>query len=150
LLTIAEDQPQYQNRVFIDSRSHDRHGLPRLQVDHRYSERDLAAGHALVTRASAILRRAGAWALYRHRIDTFSHAVGTVRIGADPRNSALDANCRFRGVDNLYVVDGSAMATSAAVNPSLTIAANALRAAHLLVGHSSAPKEHGLHAQIDN
>jgi choline dehydrogenase-like flavoprotein len=64
---------------------------------------------------------------YVHHIRTFSHAVGTVRMGTDPATSALDENCQFRGVDNLYVVDGSFMPTSAALNPSLTIAANALR-----------------------
>ena len=141
LLTIAEDQPQYENRVLLDGVVTDRVGLPRLQITHRYSERDRAAGRALVERASAILRRAGAWALVRHRIDTFSHAVGTVRMGADPRTSALDPECRFRGLENLYVVDGSVMPTSAAVNPSLTIAANALRAAHRLAGHPSPIQE---------
>ena len=55
--------------------------------------------------------------------------------------SALDPECRFRGLENLYVVDGSVMPTSAAVNPSLTIAANALRAAHRLAGHSSLIQE---------
>jgi choline dehydrogenase-like flavoprotein len=65
---------------------------------------------------------------YAQPIRTFSHAVGTVRMGTDPETSALDAECRFRGTENLYVVDGSAFPTSAAVNPSLTIAANALRA----------------------
>jgi choline dehydrogenase-like flavoprotein len=132
LLVIAEDQPQYENRVFLDLGATDRYGLPGLQVAHRYSERDRSAGRVLVSRAGAILRRAGAWALYRHRIGTFSHAVGTVRMGTDPRNSALDADCRFRGLENLYVVDGSVMPTSAGVNPSLTIAANALRAAYKL------------------
>jgi choline dehydrogenase-like flavoprotein len=136
LLTIAEDQPQCENRVLLDRDATDSAGLPSLQITHRYTERDRAAGRALVERAGAILRRAGAWALYRHRIDTFSHAVGTVRLGPDPRTSALDSNCRFRGLDNLYVVDGSVMPTSAAVNPSLTIAATALRAGHRLAGHS--------------
>ena len=41
----------------------------------------------------------------------------------------LDEHCRFRGIDNLWVTDGSALPMSAGVNPSLTIAANALRAA---------------------
>ena len=150
LLTIAEDQPQYENRVFLDGSTSDRHGLPRLQVTHRYSERDRAAGRALVDRASWVLRRAGAWGLYRHRIDTFSHAVGTVRMGIDPRTSAVDADCRFRGLDNLYIVDSSVMATSAAVNPSLTIAANALRAAHRLAGHSIPALEHRSHASSHN
>jgi choline dehydrogenase-like flavoprotein len=68
-------------------------------------------------------------------VSTFSHAVGTVRMGTDPSTSALDPSCNFRGVENLYVVDGSFMPTSAAVNPSLTIAANALRVGtHLAEG----------------
>ncbi len=141
LLVIAEDQPQYENRVAIDPSAIDRYGLPGLVVNHRYSARDRAAGRALTSRAHAILRRAGAWAFYRHRIGTFSHAMGTVRMGSDPRTSALDADCRFRGLENLYVVDGSVMPTSAGVNPSLTIAANALRAAHRLVARSPQDSE---------
>lgn len=141
LLVIAEDQPQYENRVFLEAGAPDRFGLPRLQVTHRYSTRDLSAGRALAGRARAILRRAGAWAFYRHRIGTLSHAVGTVRMGLDPRSSAVDYDCRFRGLENLYLVDGSVMPTSAGVNPSLTIAANALRAAHRLVALASPASE---------
>jgi choline dehydrogenase-like flavoprotein len=146
LLTIAEDQPQYENRILLDERTHPE-ALPGIRIAHRYSERDRAASRALVDRASAVLRRAGAWALYRHPIDTFSHAVGTIRMGSDPRTSALDAECRFRGLQNLYVVDGSALPTAAAVNPSLTIAANALRAVHRLAGQSSPIHEAGLYAE---
>ena len=62
------------------------------------------------------------------RVRTFSHALGTVRMGTDPETAPLDADCRLRGTDNLYVVDGSGLPTAAAVNPSLTIAAHALRA----------------------
>jgi choline dehydrogenase-like flavoprotein len=54
-------------------------------------------------------------------------------MGNDPTSSAVDEYCQFRGVENLYVVDGSFMPTSAGVNPSLTITANALRvAAHVV------------------
>ena len=56
-----------------------------------------------------------------------AHQNGTVRFGHDPRTSALDANCRAHEVDNLYVVDASFFPSSAAVNPALTIMANALR-----------------------
>lgn len=133
LLIIAEDQPQYENRVALDPGATDRFGVPRLVVSHRYTSRDLAAGRTLASKAKEILHRAGAWACYRHRIGTFSHAVGTVRMGVDPRTSALDLDCRFRGVENLYVVDGSGMPTSGGVNPSLTIAANALRAAQQML-----------------
>jgi len=62
-----------------------------------------------------------------------AHQNGTIRFGRDPNTSALDVNCRAHDVDNLYVVDGSFFPSSAAVNPALTIMANALRVGdHLL------------------
>ncbi len=56
-----------------------------------------------------------------------AHQCGTVRFGQDPETSALDVHCRAHDVDNLYVVDGSFFPSSGAVNPALTIMANALR-----------------------
>ena len=62
-----------------------------------------------------------------------AHQNGTIRFGRDPKTSALDANCKAHDVDNLYVVDGSFFPSSGAVNPALTIMANALRVGdHLL------------------
>lgn len=57
------------------------------------------------------------------------HPCGTCRFGKDPTSSVLDVNCRSHEISNLYVVDSSFMPRSGAVNPSLTIAANALRVA---------------------
>jgi choline dehydrogenase-like flavoprotein len=62
-----------------------------------------------------------------------AHQVGTVRFGNDPKMSALDANCKAHDVDNLYVVDGSFFCSSGAVNPALTIMANALRVGDHLI-----------------
>src|SRR5947199_156236 len=56
-----------------------------------------------------------------------AHQNGTVRFGRDPKASALDVHCKAHEVDNLYVVDGSFFPSSCAVNPALTIMANALR-----------------------
>ena len=56
-----------------------------------------------------------------------AHQVGTCRFGEDPKTSVLDLNCRTHDVDNLYVVDGRFFPSSGAVNPSLTIMANAMR-----------------------
>ena len=56
-----------------------------------------------------------------------AHQVGTIRFGDDPRSSALNRDCRSHEIDNLYVVDGSFFVSSGAVNPALTIIANALR-----------------------
>ncbi len=50
-----------------------------------------------------------------------------MRFGTDPKTSALDPNCRAHEVDNLYVVDASFFPSSGAVNPALTIMANAMR-----------------------
>jgi choline dehydrogenase-like flavoprotein len=62
-----------------------------------------------------------------------AHQNGTIRFGHDPRTSALDAHCKAHELDNLYVVDGSFFPSSGAVNPALTIMANALRVGdHLL------------------
>jgi choline dehydrogenase-like flavoprotein len=62
-----------------------------------------------------------------------AHQNGTVRFGRDPHTSALDTNCKAHEVDNLYVVDASFFPSSGAVNPALTIMANALRVGdHLL------------------
>lgn len=58
-----------------------------------------------------------------------AHQCGTIRFGTEPQTSALNTNCRAHDVDNLYVVDGSFFPSSSAVNPALTIIANALRVA---------------------
>ena len=58
-----------------------------------------------------------------------AHQAGTVRFGSDPQSSALDVNCKAHDLDNLYVVDASFFVSISAVNPSLTIVANALRVA---------------------
>jgi len=62
-----------------------------------------------------------------------AHQNGTIRFGHNPKTSALNVNCKAHDVDNLYVVDGSFFPSSAAVNPALTIMANAMRVGdHLL------------------
>jgi choline dehydrogenase-like flavoprotein len=60
---------------------------------------------------------------------TLGHVCGTCRFGTDPASSVLDPNNRAHEVDNLYVVDASFFPSSTGLNPSLTVAANALRVA---------------------
>jgi choline dehydrogenase-like flavoprotein len=61
-----------------------------------------------------------------------AHQNGTVRFGTDPATSALDLNCRLHDVENVYVADSSFFVSSTAVNPTLTIIANALRVAEAI------------------
>ena len=139
LLVMAEDEPRAHNAITLDPARRDAFGLPRLVLRHRYTKRDLAAREVLFGQARRILRAAGAFFFYRHPIKTCSHAAGTVRCGDDPRTAPLDRDCRYRGLENLVVTDASFLPTGGGVNPSLTIAANALRVGTLMASGKSSP-----------
>ena len=62
-----------------------------------------------------------------------AHQAGTMRFGADPATSVLDLDCKAHQLDNLYVVDAGFFPSIGAVNPTLTIIANALRVAQHLI-----------------
>ncbi|PZV06950.1 MAG: hypothetical protein DCF22_22840, partial [Leptolyngbya sp.] len=66
-------------------------------------------------------------------LDGVGHQVGTCRFGDDPTTSVLDLNCCTHDIDNLYITDGSFFCSSGAVNPTLTIIANALRIGEHLI-----------------
>ena len=74
--------------------------------------------------------------MYLHEgmaISATAHQSGTARFGTDPASSVLDLDCKAHELDNLYVVDSSFFVSIGAVNPTLTIVANALRVGdHLL------------------
>src|SRR5690606_237636 len=103
LLTIAEDQPRQENGIELHRRRRDRFGLPAVRIRHRYTPRDLSARRALVRRARQVLRQAGSVFNITWNVNTFSHAVGTARMGEDPRTSAVDRFCRLHGIENLWV-----------------------------------------------
>ena len=67
-----------------------------------------------------------------------AHQAGTLRFGPDPETSVLDLDCKAHGIDNLYVTDASFFPSIGAVNPTLTIIANALRVADTIAGRLGA------------
>ena len=67
-------------------------------------------------------------------INGTAHQAGTCRFGTDPAASVLNLDCRAHEVDNLYVTDASFFPSIGAVNPTLTIIANALRVADRIAG----------------
>lgn len=136
LLCMAEDVPSPENRVEVDARRRDSFGVALTRVVHRYHRRDREARSALYREAARILREAGAVLRARKLIDTYSHAAGTCRFGTEPATAVLDPWCSFFGVPNLYVVDGGFFPTAGSVNPSLTIAANALRVGRHLAANA--------------
>jgi choline dehydrogenase-like flavoprotein len=119
---IIEDLPYADNRVVLESTEADgvlmkytvrpelRDRVERLQDllrQHLDKRRTIFPGHGVEL--------------------NLSHACGTCTMGADPAASVVDRDCRAHGIANLFITDASFMPTSAAINPSLTIAANALR-----------------------
>ena len=129
----SEDLPDPENRVALTSDG---------GIQLRYTPNNLA-GHALLgAKVRAMLARARMKRIVpanlyvggRIPLAGVAHQCGTVRFGTDPKSSALDTICRAHEVSNLYVVDGSFFPSSAAVNPALTIMANALRVGDRILG----------------
>ncbi|HET6450696.1 MAG TPA: GMC family oxidoreductase [Spirochaetia bacterium] len=118
---MTEDLPLPENRVSLDASG-------RICLDRRPSNAE--AHRELVRRFVSHLRRAGLpiTLVDERGVDAIQHQCGTLRFGADPQRSVLDPWCRSHDVQNLWVVDASFLPSSAAVNPSLTILAQALRA----------------------
>lgn len=92
---------------------------------------NLSAHRELVARMKVVARRAGYPVALTQElgIEASSHQCGTARMGTDGATSVVDANLRAHEIDNMWIVDSSPFASSAAVNPALTVAALALRAA---------------------
>ncbi|QDG68453.1 GMC family oxidoreductase [Pseudarthrobacter sp. NIBRBAC000502772] len=101
---------------------------------------NLAPHGELVRRISKAVRKAGYPIIFTERmgIETNSHQCGTAVAGHDPATSVLTPDCRTHDLDNLWVVDSSFFPSSAALNPALTIAANALRVADTIIGAGNA------------
>ena len=106
-------------------------------VELRWRRTNMAAHARLVARTKALLRRIGFAAVLARPfgVETPSHQCGTVRMGEDPAQSALDGWCRSHDHPNLFVVDASFLPSSAALNPALTVAAQGLRVGAYLRAH---------------
>lgn len=121
-LAMTEDLPREDNRVVLDA-----DGRIRLV----YRPNNLEAHRALVRETTRVLHRLGFWKVmtHSHQEKNTTHQCGTLVFGTDPRRSVLDPFCRTHDVENLFVVDASFFPSSGAVNPGLTIVAQALRVA---------------------
>ena len=128
LLTICEDFPEEHNRVTLDPDLVDSNGIPAPKLHYTLSDnskRMLAHGEA---RAREVLTAAGASETFAESPWKLAgwHLMGTARMGDDPARSVVNGWGRAHDVKNLFIVDGSVFATSAAVNPTSTIQAIAL------------------------
>lgn len=137
----GEQQPNPSSRVTLGQEP-DALGVPRICIDWRYTAIDIdTVGRAMALLADD-LRRDGIGELKYDAASVESeitrygayggHHIGTARMGNDPRESVVDANCRVHGVRNLFVAGTAVFPTSSQANPTLTVIALALRLAELL------------------
>lgn len=124
---MSEDLPDPENRVTLGSGG---------GIYIHWTPNNLVAREKLIAAARRMMQAAGypIVLVQRMGIETNSHQCGTVRMGDDPAAAPLDPLCKAYDHDNLYVVDSSFFPSSAAMNPALTIAAQALRVAEHLAG----------------
>lgn len=121
----SEDLPDPNNHVSLDEKG---------GIILNYTSTDEEGHHRLIKKLKEIIRKIepSLFLTQRIPIEGVAHQVGTCRFGNDPKTSVLDTSCKAHDLDNLYVVDGSFFPSSGAVNPGLTIIANALRVADIL------------------
>jgi choline dehydrogenase-like flavoprotein len=127
LKMVGECLPQERNRVTLAEET-DRFGLPVARVTYSYCDND----KRMIEHALGVMRQnlaaAGVRELFDETDDT-CHLNGTARMGDNPRDSVVDADCRCWDIPNLWICDGSVFPTAGGVNPSLTIQAIACRTA---------------------
>ena len=124
----SEDLPRPENRIYYDK--------DRVVLD--IHEGNEEAAQRLRNKLEKLTVPLGAWPrlidrkLYLGKeipIGGTAHQAGTCRFGTDPASSVLDLDCKAHELDNLYITDASFFPSIGAVNPTLTIIANALRVA---------------------
>jgi choline dehydrogenase-like flavoprotein len=118
---MSEDIPHPESRIMVDGG----------KIVLKWHRTNWDAHLDLVAKLKAVLKKSGFPIVLSRPFDkrTPSHQCGTVKMGNDPAGSPLDTFCRSYDHRNLFVVDASCLPTSAAVNPALTVAAQALRVA---------------------
>ena len=121
-LAMTEDLPHDENRVTLSERGH---------IRLTYHQSNQVAHQKLLDEVDRMLKGLGFHFIkpVSLGVGNTTHQCGTLVFGENPLESVLDPFCKSHDVDNLYVVDASFFPSSAAVNPGLTIAAQALRVA---------------------
>jgi choline dehydrogenase-like flavoprotein len=133
----TEHQPNPDSRVSLNPAERDLFGDPVPHINLAFSDIDRQTHRRAREVMGEFLSAAGVKTVIQDPLSPSSfasHHMGTCRMADDPDQGVVDRNCRVHGISNLYVAGGSVFPTAGAVQPSLTIAALALRLAdHLLL-----------------
>ncbi len=117
--------------VSLDHNNKDKWGSPVGLVKVGYHQHDLKVAQYLVDKGKQVMKAMGANEVFGNAFSspTPNLIAGGLRFGHDPKTSALDADCRVHGTDNLFVTDGSFMPNGGSITPTFTIYANSFRVA---------------------
>lgn len=135
---LAEDLPVYDNRVKLDRSITDSSGLPGITVEFTPHQNDIDLTNYGVERLEQVAAAAGASRVRstgHQNVNPGWHLMGTARMGNTPEDSTTNKWNQSWEVPNLFIVDGSSLTTGAAVNPTPTIGALAVRAAAYIIAN---------------
>ena len=129
----GECLPRYENSVQLDPQKKDAWGIPVLHIQASYGENEEAMAVAMRHDIEAILEAMNLTEVTpaKNEISVFGkniHECGTARMGADPKKSVVDANCKIHDAPNIFVTDGAVFTTQGCYEPTLTIMAISARA----------------------
>jgi choline dehydrogenase-like flavoprotein len=134
----GEHLPYHENKVTLNKEKKDKWGLPTLDMDCEFKENEMKMRQDMKNSAAEMLEAAGIKnvSIYDNMpAPGFCiHEMGTARMGKDPKTSVLNKWNQMHEVQNVFITDGSAMASSACQNPSLTYMALTARAVDHAVG----------------
>ncbi|MBN9074415.1 MAG: GMC family oxidoreductase [Rhizobiales bacterium] len=137
VFAIGDDLPNPENRVTLDPVLKDSDGVPAARTHYAPGENDKRMMNYMLDRLEDLAKACGAFEYrlndYRDKEGVYRtpawHMIGTCRMGKDPESSVVNKWHQSWEVPNLFIVDGSVLATGGVVNPTPTISALALRAA---------------------
>jgi choline dehydrogenase-like flavoprotein len=133
----VQEMPVFDARIQLDPKVRDHWGIPVARLSGGRHAHTIEIGRFIAGKAEAWLKEAGAVQTWKRTasksLSGGQHQAGTCRMGADPKTSVVDKDCRIHDVDNVYVIDASVHVTNGGFNPALTILANAYRASETLV-----------------
>jgi choline dehydrogenase-like flavoprotein len=123
----AEGLPHEHNTITLDPELTDARGLPVARVTYEWGENDLKLSTAARDKAAEMMSASGARKV-RIGLNYGAHAMGSCRMGHDPKTSVLNEHGQSHDIKNLFIADTSVFVTGAGVNPTLTAMAIASRA----------------------
>ncbi|MDG1437774.1 MAG: GMC family oxidoreductase [Emcibacteraceae bacterium] len=133
----GEMLPMADNRVTLHNTKKDKWGMPQLHINAKFGENDKKIRKAMREEAVNIMQQAGLKNIQTYNTEDSLglsiHEMGTARMGNDPREAVVNGFNQCHDVDNVFITDGAAMASSACQNPSLTYMAFTARAVDFAV-----------------